>query len=86
MNYQHYQEDNKLTWNDFVRIIDNAPDTNARGRIGVICGMNRINFEHIAKKYGTHINSWIYVVECESGESINIAEQYLEKCHTTEES
>jgi hypothetical protein len=75
------KQDNKYTWNDRVSIRKEAPLKYHPGKIGIICGMSKIAFEEIAKKYNCELGSWIYTVEFEDGSYIHIIENYLERCH-----
>lgn len=66
------------TWNDYVIIKNNAPKQYPSGKIGIVCGMSKIEFEEIADKYCSRLGDWIYTVEFEDGSDIQIAEIYLE--------
>lgn len=67
------------TWNDLVVVKPEAPKQFHPGEGGVICGMSKIKFEAIAKKYHSHVGDWIYAVKCEDGHNIDVPECFLEK-------
>jgi len=71
-------EDNKFTWNDVVMVKNNTPELFHPGEIGVICGMSKIKFEEIAKKYHSKVGDWIYTVEFGDGSDIQVAGRFLE--------
>ena len=50
------------------------------GKVGVVCGMSKIKFEQIAKKYHSKIGDWIYTVKVEDGSNILVTGCYLEVC------
>jgi hypothetical protein len=69
----------RYTWNDFVLIKGDAPVQFHPGEIGVICGMSKIQFVEVAKKYHSEVGRWIYTVEFGNGSDIQVSEAYLEK-------
>lgn len=69
----------KYTWNDLVMIKKGAPVQFHPGEIGVICGMSKIKFEDVAKKYHSALGNWVYTVEFGDGSDIQVPEIYLEK-------
>lgn len=75
----HVKQDNKYTWNDLVSILKEAPQKYHPGKVAIVCGMFKIEFEEIAKKYNYELGSWIYIVEFEDGSDIEVPENYLEK-------
>ncbi|NGX32587.1 MAG: hypothetical protein K1060chlam4_00636 [Candidatus Anoxychlamydiales bacterium] len=44
----------------------------------VICGMEKIKSESLAKKYNSKLGEWLYTIEFEDGSSIEVPECYLE--------
>jgi hypothetical protein len=75
----HVKQDNKYTWNDQVSIKKEAPKECHPGEVAVVCGMTKITFEEIAKKYHSKVGDWIYTVDFGDGIFIEIPESYLEK-------
>ena len=70
--------DNKYTWNDLVKINEDAPSSFHPGEVGVICGMGKIEYQELADKYLSRIGSWMYTVEFSDGSDIVVTEEYLE--------
>lgn len=78
MNNEEMNE-NKYTWNDFVFIKKDAPKSFHPGKVGVVCGMSKIKFEEIARKYHSQLGDWIYTIEFEDGSDIIVTDRFLEK-------
>jgi len=70
---------NLFTWNDLVITRPNAAIRYFPGEITVICGMEQIKSEKLAKEFDMNIGEWLYTVEFGAGSSIEIPEKYLEK-------
>lgn len=70
---------NLFTWNDLVITRPNAAIHYFPGEITVICGMEQIKSEKLAKEFGMNIGEWLYTIEFGDGSSIEIPEKYLEK-------
>jgi len=80
MNYENENiNEQGYSWNDPVIIKKLAPKQFYPGEIGIICGMSKIEFEEIAKKYYSKVGDWTYTLEFENGTDIQIAGCYLEK-------
>ena len=69
----------RYDWNDSVLVKIDAPKQFHPGEVGVICGMSEIKFEEIAKKYHAELGDWIYTVEFQNGNDIQVAGCFLEK-------
>ncbi len=70
---------NIFTWNDLVMIKKGVPAQFHPGEVGVVCGMSKIHFEDVAKKYHSELGNWSYTVEFGDGSDIQVPEKYLEK-------
>ena len=75
----HLEQDNKYTWNDRVSIKEESPKEYHPGELAIVCGMSKIIFESIAKKFDSKVGDWIYTVEIEDGSIIHVAEHCIEK-------
>jgi len=62
-----------------VFIRNSAPSLFHPGIVGVICGISKIKFEEIAKKYDAKVGDWIYTVEFGDGSDVQVPEIYLER-------
>lgn len=78
----HVNQDNKSTWNDLVLIKKEAPLKYHPNKIGMVCGMSKIVFEPIAKKYHCPLGTWLYTIKFQDGTNFQILENYLEKSNT----
>jgi hypothetical protein len=76
-------ETSLFTWNDYVLIKKEAPEPFHPGEVGVVCGMSKIKFDEIAKKYHSDLGDWLYTVEFEGGSDIQVAGRFLEKYEET---
>jgi hypothetical protein len=72
-------ENNKFDWNNVVIVKNDAPKYLHPGEIASICGMEKVEFENVAKRYHTEIGNWIYTIEFNDGSDITIPEMYLDK-------
>ncbi len=72
------KEDNFFTWNDLIKVKKEAPICYCPKHAAVICGMEKIKTESLAKKYHSKLGEWLYTIEFEDGSSIEVPECYLE--------
>ena len=77
--YMNIGKVNLFTWNDLVIIKTSVPSSYPEGQIAVICGMEQIKSEKLAKDFKLKMGDWIYTIEFGDGSSIEISEIYLEK-------
>lgn len=73
------KETNLFTWNDLVIVKSNAPNCYSPGDIAVICGMEQVKSDKLAKEFNMNIGEWLYSVEFGNGSSIEVPECFLEK-------
>ena len=71
------EKQNLFTWNDLVKIKPNATSFYLPGRIGVICGMEKVKSKELSNEFNVDIGDWIYTIEFGDGSSIEIPEKYL---------
>jgi len=70
---------NKFTWGDPIIIVKNAPEKFNPGEFGSVCGFYKVVSEIAAKEFECSIGDWIYTVEFQEGNDMQIPEIYLEK-------
>ena len=70
---------NKFTWDDSVKVVNNAPTIYRRGSYASVCGVDQVLFEVCAEHFECQVNDWLYIIEYSDGSSQEIAECYLEK-------
>lgn len=71
--------ENKFTWGDPVVILNNAPIQLYIGEIASVCGFYQVISEKAANIFDCKLGDWIYTIEFENGNDIQIAEPYLKK-------
>lgn len=66
-------------YNDYVKVIDNAPKEFPKDNIGIICFVNQAEQDFILRELLIQKDEYYYSVEFEDGNIIEIPEIYLEK-------
>lgn len=73
------QEDNKFNYGEAVIISKKAPKEFHPGESVSVCGFRRINSDGDVKQPLFDKDAWVYTVELGNGQSLEIAECFLEK-------
>lgn len=69
----------KFTWGEYVLIKQLPANESLIGVSAVICGISKVETEHMSKLHGLPIGGFLYTVEIDNGESYLLPEDFLEK-------
>ena len=69
----------KFDWGEEVDLTADAPKGLLKTPLGGVCGIQEVESEYMAKKYGVPLGTIMYLVEGSTGEAREIPEKYLVK-------